>query len=190
MLSTSPMPIRKLLALFAPSTSTSSDNPFSAALATHVKRFSEDQLEYFAGFAGQLTRVAYADDDVSEAEIEVISRLLIEHAGMVAEDARVVVDLIAMQLEALRGCEEFRLNRAINAHASRAEKERLIDFLFAVAAADHLIGNDEDQEIRRIAHALDIPSPTLMEIRARYRDRLEILRHAASLRGGESGGDG
>jgi uncharacterized tellurite resistance protein B-like protein len=176
------MPIRRLLALFTPEESPDDANPFAAALAPHLQRFSADQLEYFAGFAGQLTRVAYADDDVSEAEIETISRLLVDHAGLVAEEARVVIDLLKLQLEALRGFEEFRLNRAINEHASREERERLIDFLFAVAAADDLVSNDEDQEIRRIAYALEISNPRLMEIRGRYRDQLEILQHASAQR--------
>lgn len=182
------MPIRRLLALFVADESSADANPFASALAPHLSRFSEQDLEYFAAFAGQLTRVAYADDDVSESEIEIISRLLVDHAGLLAEEARVVVDLLGAQLEALRGCEEFRLNRAINDRASREEKEKLVDFLYAVAAADDLVSNQEDQEIRRVAHALDIPTPRLMEIRGRFRDHLEILRHAASRRGDDPAG--
>ena len=46
------------------------------------------------------------------------------------------------------------LNRAVNAHATDAEKKQVIDCLYAVAAADDLVSDVEEQEIRRIAGAL------------------------------------
>jgi uncharacterized tellurite resistance protein B-like protein len=56
------------------------------------------------------------------------------------------------------------------------EKQALIDCLYAVAAADRMVSDVEEQEIRRVAAALLVPHRVLMDIRGRYRDRLEVLQ--------------
>ncbi len=180
------MPLRKLRSLFESSGDTGSDNPFARALAEHLTRLPAERLEYLAGFAGQLTRVAYSDDDLSEVEREKISAILTERAGLSESEAGVVIDLLLGQLEILRGTEEYRLNRALNDHATREEREAVVDCLFAVAAADAMVSNVEDMEIRKIGHALEIPNERLMDIRGRYRDRLEILKVAEAARHGDA----
>ena len=176
------MPLQRLLALFDTSSATGSTNPFAAKLAEHLAQLEPARLEYLAGFAGQLTRVAYADDDVSDAERVSIVGILSSVARLSEKESHVVIDLLLGQLQALRGTDEHHLNRAVNAHATREEKEGLVDSLFAVAAADEMVSNVEDQEIRRIGHALEIPKERIMDIRSRYRDRLEVLQAAAAAR--------
>ncbi len=177
------MPMQRLLALFGSSSeAAASRNPFAKKLAEHLTELAPERLEYVAGFAGQLTRVAYADNDVSEVERTAITRVLRERSILQSREADAVIDLLVAQLEALRGTEEFQLNRAINNHASAEEKEALVDCLYAVGAADDTVSNIEDQEIRTISHALNIPNERLMDIRSRYRDHLEVLKHAAALR--------
>ncbi len=176
------MPMKRLMALFGVENDTKPENPFAAALGEQLQRIPSDRLEYLAGFAGQLTRVAYADDDISEAEIDVISRLLIDHAELEADETRVVIELLRHQLDELRGCEEYRLNRAINEHSNLDERATIVEFLFSVAAADDLVSNVEDQEIRRIGDALKIPKERFMDIRGRYREQLEVMQAAKAAR--------
>ena len=144
-------------------------------LQEQLRRLGPDRLEYLAGFAGQLARVAHADDNISVPEASLIASQLREHAQLSAAEADVVVDLLRHQFEVLRSVQHHVLNRAINAHASQTEKETLIDCLYAVAAADHLVSAVEEREIKLIAEALLVPHRGLMDIRARYRDRLEVL---------------
>jgi uncharacterized tellurite resistance protein B-like protein len=176
------MPIRRLLSLFGLDDQPANENPFTSALADSLDQIPAERLEYLAGFAGQLIRVAYADDEISAAEMQVIRELLVTHAELHEDETQIVVDLLEMKLRELRGCEEYRLNRAINDNADLTEKERLVQFLFAVASADGLVSNVEDQEIRRIGDALQIPKERFMDIRTRYRDKLEVLRAAAAAR--------
>jgi len=183
------MPLRRLLSLFESTSDTASDNPFASALAEHLTRFPPERLEYLAGFAGQLTRVAYSDDDLSDVERETISAILTKRAGLSESEAGVVIDLLLGQIKLLRGTEEYRLNRALNDHATREEREAVVDCLFAVAAADDSVSNVEDLEIRKIGHALEIPNERIMDIRGRYRDRLEILKVAEAARRGDAPGE-
>ncbi len=149
-----------------------------AALRRHLTRLGPERLDYLAAFAGQLARVAYADTTFSEEEKASITRLLRKHMELDANEARLVVDLVRHESETLQGMHHYLLNRAINAYASPADKEALLECLYAVAAADRLISNAEDLEIRRIAAALLIPRRAANDVRARYRDRLEVLKLA------------
>lgn len=151
-------------------------DPFLRRLQAQLQRLGPERLEYLAGFAGQLARVAHADDGISAAEATQIAAQLCEQARLAAAEARVVVDILRHEFDVLRAVQPYVLNRAVNAHASQAEKETLIDCLYAVAAADHLVSDVEEQEIRRIANALLVPHSVLIDIRARYRDRLEVLQ--------------
>jgi uncharacterized tellurite resistance protein B-like protein len=149
---------------------------FFAELRRHLSRLGPERLEYLAGFAGQLVRVAYADTTISDEEQASIVRLLRERMELDAREARLVVDLVRHESETFRGMHHHLLNRAINAYASAADKQALLECLYAVAAADRLVSNEEDLEIRRIASALLIPRRAANDVRAKYRDRLEVLK--------------
>jgi uncharacterized tellurite resistance protein B-like protein len=149
---------------------------FLGRLHAQLARLGSERLEYLAGFAGQLARVAHVEGGISSVEATAMTALLAAHGRLAADDAALVVDLLRHEFEVLRSAEPHVLNRAINAHAGPAEKEVVIDCLYAVAAADHLVSDVEEREIRRVAEALLVAHSTLMAIRARYRDRLEALR--------------
>ena len=148
----------------------------------HRKQWIEERLEFLAGFAGQLARVAHADEGISAAEAKAIAARLREQAQLDEDEARVVVDMLRNEFEVLRSIQPYVLNRAVNARATQAEKESLVNSLYAVGAADHLVSDVEEQEIRRIANALLIPHSVLMNIRGRYRDRIEVLQKLKRVR--------
>jgi uncharacterized tellurite resistance protein B-like protein len=161
---------------------TNAGDPFVRRLHAQLERLGADRLEYLAGFAGQLARVAHADAGISAAEGKAIAAQLREHARLSDDEARTVVDILRHEFEELRAVQPYILNRAINNHAALAEKQTLVDCLYAVAAADHLVSDVEEQEIRKVADALMISHRMLMDIRGRYRDRIETLLKLRQLR--------
>lgn len=161
-------------------------DPFVRRLQGQLKRLGPERLEYLAGFAGQLARVASAEGGISAAEARTIAAQLCEHTHLDADEARTVVDILRNEFEVLRSVQAYVLNRAINAHAEPAEKETLIACLYAVAAADQLVSDVEEQEIRRIANALLIPHRVLMDVRGRYRERIEVLQKMKRVRAGNA----
>lgn len=172
------MPIQRLLAslgLLADHTPADATS-FLGRLHAQLARLGGERLDYLAGFAGQLARVASAEGGISAVEAEAMTAQLSAHGRLSDADAAVVVDLVRHEFEGLRAAEPHLLNRAINEHASAAEKQVVVDCLYAVAAADHLVSDVEEREIRRVAEALMVPHSVLMTIRARYRDRIEALR--------------
>jgi uncharacterized tellurite resistance protein B-like protein len=153
-----------------------SEHKFLARVHRELGKSGRGRLEYLAAFAGQLARVALADAELSKTEEVSILRLLRERAHLSRDEAKLVVDLIHHEAETLKGLQNHLLNRAVNEHATRKEKEELVDCLYAVAAADASISNVEDREVRRVAGALMIPQKTFAAIRSRYGDCLEVMR--------------
>lgn len=153
-----------------------STDPLLARLQTELGRLGGERLEYLAAFAAQLARVANAEDGISAAEVEAMAAQLAARGGLAPADAALIVALLEREYGALRGAPAYLLTRAINDGATPEEKQALLDCLYAVAAADHLVSDVEEQEIRRIADGILVPHRVLMEIRARYRDRLEALQ--------------
>ena len=172
------MPLRRLLTSLGlrGGAAAPDADPFLRRLQEQLARLGADRLEYLAAFAGQLARVAASEDGISAAEAAAMTAQLASQQRLGADHAALVVDLLTHELEALRALQPHLLTRTLNAQATPEEKQVLLDSLYAVAAADHLVSLVEEQEIRRIAGALLVPHSVLMSIRARYRDRLEILQ--------------
>lgn len=151
-------------------------------LRLQLAHLGGERLEYLAAFAGLLARAAHGDSEVSPAEQRALARLLREHAGLPDAEARLVADIAAHETEALSGIENHLLTRAFNEHAAPDQKQALIECLYAVTAADRMVSDAEDREIRRIASALLVPRSTLMAIRSRYRDDLEVVQKMRELK--------
>jgi uncharacterized tellurite resistance protein B-like protein len=60
--------------------------------------------------------------------------------------------------------------------ADHDEKMRLLDCIYAVAAADGSISTLEDNEASQIANELRIEHHDLIAIRSRYRKKLAVLK--------------
>lgn len=171
------MPVRKLLSILGlqQDETPRPEHAFLARVHRQLTRLGTDRVEYLAAFAGQLARVALVDSVLSDTEETSIARLLEARTELKRQECQLVVQLMHHEAETLKGKQNHLLNRAVNRHASSEDKERLVDCLYAVAAADDRVSDEEEQEIRRIAGAILLPHKTLMDIRAHYREHLEIL---------------
>jgi uncharacterized tellurite resistance protein B-like protein len=127
-----------------------------------------------AAFAGLLSRVAFADSEISAAELDRIRVLIVTHVGLPAEEAQRVAEIARRRT--LAGTEHYRLTRCFNDVASEAERLALIECLYAVAAADDSVAHVEDKEVDQIAAAVLVSRSDVLKIRSRYRDKLEELR--------------
>lgn len=168
----------------APAPSRPRADALTEAVERHLARLDETRARFVSAFAGLLAHVAYADEEISDAELAAIERLVAEHAGLASEEARVVGAIIKAGI--FRETEKRLLTRHFNEVASDAEKGRLIDCLYAVACADQLVAYVEDREVRRIAEPLLFPWSEVQKIRSRYRENLDELRELRRLRRGPS----
>lgn len=146
------------------------------AMADALEHMDPSEARYIAAFAYLLSRVAHADHDVSDAERASVERVLIDHSGLAPDRAGIVAALATSQMIHVRGTEDFLVTQEFARIASREQKRALLDGLYAVGAADASIVTLEDNEIRRIASEIGLEHSDVVEIRARYRDRLAVLK--------------
>jgi uncharacterized tellurite resistance protein B-like protein len=174
------VPLQRLLAalgLHDDDDASRAERPLLRRVRDELSRRGVERLEYLAAFAAQLARVAGVEGGISDEETAAIAARL-RTAGKLSEaDAALIADMLRHERDGLANVQAQELTRAINAGASDDEKLALLDCLYAVAAADHLVSDVEEQEIRRVAEAILVPHRVLMDIRTRYRDRIEILQN-------------
>lgn len=143
---------------------------------------SLDQLEperarYLAAFAYVLSRVARADMKVSTDETRAMEQIIAEHGGLDQDQAILAVQIAKHQNLLFGATEDFLVTREFSRISSYEQKLQLIDCLFGLAAAEHLISVAEENEIWKIASELGIPREEFSEIRGRYRDSRAVLRN-------------
>src|SRR5688500_15861476 len=134
-----------------------------------------ERARYLACFAYILTRAAKADHHVSDAEASVMAHTAGERAGVDAEQAALIVR-IAREAGHSRGTDDYLIAREFERMASRDEKLKLLDCLFAIAAADASIKTVEDNEVRRVASELKLEHADYIEVRRRHLGSLNVLR--------------
>jgi uncharacterized tellurite resistance protein B-like protein len=160
------------------------DEPTPAAEIDTVRKITAaldalppERARFIAAFAYILGRVAHADDSISPEETASMERLVAEHGGLPEDQAIVVVQMAKTQNVLFGGVENFLVTREFNQMATREQKLALIDCLFAVGAADESVSGSEDSAVSQVARELRIEHRDLMAVRARYRDRLSVLKN-------------
>jgi uncharacterized tellurite resistance protein B-like protein len=134
-----------------------------------------ERARYLACFAYILTRAAKADHHVSEEEARLMEQIVADRAGVGAEQAALIVR-IARQAGHSRGTDDYLIAREFERLASREEKLKLLDCLFAIAAVDDAIKTVEDNEVRRVASELKLEHADYIEVRKRHLGNLNVLR--------------
>jgi uncharacterized tellurite resistance protein B-like protein len=140
-----------------------------------------DQLEperarYIAVFAYVLARVARADMNVSEVEIQEMERLVVTLSGLPEEQAVLVVQIAKTQATLFGGTENFLVTDEFNKIATQEQKLSLLRCCFAVAAADGSISSVEDHEIKQISSELQLTHSDYIATRLAYKEYLAVLK--------------
>ncbi len=114
----------------------------------------EQELKKLSLTGGLMARVADVDRRASSAEVGAMVEAMQQGWDISPEAAAFVAEVAAS--EAAREVDYFRLTREFFACTSADERARLLDVLFAVAAADGDVTFTETEEIRRIASGLKL----------------------------------
>jgi uncharacterized tellurite resistance protein B-like protein len=140
-----------------------------------------DQMEpararYIAAFAYILSRVAYADMNISPREVAEMERLVMEVGGLPEEQAIIVVQIAKTRNKLFGATENFLVTREFNEIATREDKLKLLECLFAVSASEDDISTIEDNEVSQISSELQLEHRDYIAVRYQFRDRLRVLR--------------
>lgn len=141
-------------------------------LVSSLDQLEPDHAHRLARFAYLLGRVALADRHASDDETRAMELLVMEHGGVSADQATLVVGLAKNSNLLFSGTADYEVARDFAAAASYDDKLALARCLFLVAASDHAISLSEETEIHRVVNQLKILPQDLTRLRVQHADLL------------------
>lgn len=145
-------------------------------IASQLERLDPPVAKFLAAFAYVLARVAHVDLDIDDDETREMERSVHDIAELSEGEAALVVQIAKSQARLLGGTENYVVTREFRNVSSKEQRARLLQCLYAVAAADGTISGEETNEIAAIGHELGFTRPEINSIRAEYRDKIGALR--------------
>ena len=160
-----------------------SSSPETATVRKIVEaldRLEPSRARHIAAFAYLLSRVAYADQNISPEETRRMERIVMERGNLPEEQAILVVQMAKTQSLLFSGTENFLVSREFGEMASREQKLALLHCLYSVCSADKSISTVEDSEISKISRELQLSHPEFIAVRWDYLDYLAVLQNPAA----------
>ena len=147
-------------------------------IAARLESLPPERARHLAAFAYVLARVAHADLEIDATESGEMERLVAELGGLAGAEAALVVEIAKSQARLLGGTENYVVTREFRRSASAEERARLLECVYAVAAADGTISSVENVECSRIADELGFTREEALAVRSAFRDKLSVLKPA------------
>jgi len=145
-------------------------------IVSRLEGLPPDRARRHAALAFILSRVAHADMQLGEAEATKVRELLVKLGEMSDAEADRVAALAFEESRLRGGTENYSVVREFGTHATHEEKRRLLECLFAVAAADGSISTVEANALRQIGDELKLDRTEYLAVRSRFRDWLAVLQ--------------
>jgi ABC exporter DevA family ATP-binding subunit len=112
-----------------------------------LEKHDPNSANYLATFSFALARIAYADGEVSDSEMDEMRKILHEVAQLESAEVEFIMELSMMQKRAKAGIE----NKATNPALDENRGKHFLDSLYAIARADGSVSSEEIVEIEAIA---------------------------------------
>ncbi|HKT78791.1 MAG TPA: TerB family tellurite resistance protein [Vicinamibacterales bacterium] len=123
-------------------------------IVKELDRLEPQRARFLAAFAYVLSRVANADEGISDVETEAMIDI-VEHKGRIPRpQAALVVEIAKHQNQLFGGTEDYLVTREFKAISTEEERRELLDCLFVVSAADSGISHVENVRMQQIASEL------------------------------------
>jgi len=145
-------------------------------IAARLEQLDPQVAKYLAAFAYVLARVAQADLDIDETETRAMERIVRDVGRLSEEEALLAVEIAKSQARLLGGTENYVVTREFRRISSKEQRARLLECLYAVAAADGTISSVEGSEIQGIAEELGFTREEANALRSHYREQLSVLK--------------
>ena len=138
------------------------ENPdFTREIRDTLNRLEELNREsagYLKTLAFILHRVAIADEEVCDEEVDRMEQILVDHASLSRAEAMLTVE-IARHCDQIADCGcSYEASRRLRSSFEEGDGRRIHRFLESVAEADGRVRRSEVAQIRQIAAELGLPS--------------------------------
>jgi uncharacterized tellurite resistance protein B-like protein len=151
------------------------DSDTVARIVRELDRLEPERARYLAAFAYVLSRVAGADQHVSDLETARMVEIITRMGHLPEAQAVLVVEIAKSQHRLFGGTENFLVTREFRQMATDEQRRELLDCLFGVSAADEAITGDEEAQISQIASELGFSHPEYIQARLAYSNLRTVL---------------
>lgn len=149
------------------------ENKVLKEIAEELSSLSRQEALKLAAYAYVLSRVAYVDLEINEAERAKISKLLQKEGGFSPDRAETVCKIATQKAKIFGATHDYLITREFSKTATAEEKRELLKAVFSVAAADGTITMAESQELRKITSELKLEREVYTQLRVAFREQLE-----------------
>ena len=155
----------------------SGDTASVRRIAAKLERLDRDTAKYLAAFAYVLARIANADLEIDDSETAEMERSLSALSGLSEGEVALAIEIAKSQARMLGGTENYIVTREFRTISTREQRGKLLQCLYAVAAADGSISATESAEIVSIAEELGFTRLEANSLRSQYRDKLAVFQN-------------
>jgi uncharacterized tellurite resistance protein B-like protein len=141
-----------------------------------IEALPEAQRRFVAGFAYVLGRTAHADLLVSDDEIALMERTVMDVGGLPEPQAVLVVQIARSQNELYGGTEDYLVTREFRQNSTEEQRLSLLRCAFAVGAAEGAITAEESAELNQIAKELDLSDEQLTAVRGEFTEQFAAIQ--------------
>lgn len=117
---------------------------------------ADEALRKLGLAGGLMARVAYVDRQVTADEEAAMADIIARLWGVGGETAVFVAHTAVNSLDA--SYDYYRMTREFGLATTPDERRRFLDVLFQVALADGFVTYEETEEVRLVAHAINLPN--------------------------------
>ncbi len=145
-------------------------------IVQELEALEPQQARFIAAFAYLLGRVANADLDIRAEETREMEEIVQRFGELPEDQAILVVEIAKSQNRLFGGTENFQVTRELKELASREQCVEVLHCLFAVSAADGVISDVEEAQLRQIAEELGFSHREYVEVRSSYNDKRSVIQ--------------
>jgi uncharacterized tellurite resistance protein B-like protein len=145
-------------------------------IVNELDKLDPKRARFLAAFAYVLSRVAGADEHVSELETAKMIELVQRFGHLTEPQAVLVVEIAKSQNRLFGGTENFLVTREFRTIASDDERRDALECVMAVSVADESMTPEEESQIRQIASELGFSHEEYVRARLAYSDKRTIFR--------------
>lgn len=145
-------------------------------LEKELLELSEQEQIEVTCIAGLLARVAYVDFELDPNELVKIKDILKEWTNFDDKLVEIISNTAVKHIKELAGLENHLYVYPLREILDRDARFRIIEALFAIAAADGNVENIESEEIRMINTGLELSNQHFIAARAKVIQKLGALK--------------
>jgi tellurite resistance protein len=145
-------------------------------IIARLDKLPPDRARFVACAAYVVARAASADGAVSPEASRYMEQVLVEHTGLDAAEAALVVETAKLQALTTGGTDDYLVTREFKDVSSSEQRLDILRACFAVAAIDGTIDAAESFTVDEIALELDLEPPALAKLRGEFADRFSAIQ--------------